>query len=108
MTVEAADGRADGPGTRPPRSRLRTVVQGAFGLGLAAFLLAWGVPHFAKTSWSKIWDVLTQVPTGTALVLLSGVVVGLYCYTFTLTGSMRGLRHWQALDLLEERPDLAW
>ena len=88
---------ADGPGTRPPRSRVRTVVQGAFGLGLAAFLLAWGVPHFAKTSWSKIWDVLTQVPAGSAVLLLGGVVVGLYCYTFTLTGSMRGLRHWQAL-----------
>ena len=30
-------------------------------------------------------------------MLLGGVVVGLYCYTFTLTGSMPGLRHWQAL-----------
>lgn len=88
---------SDGAGTKPSRSRLRTVVQGAFGLGLAAFLLVWGVPHFAKTSWSRIWDVLSQVPTGTALLLLGGVVVGLYCYTFTLTGSMRGLRHWQAL-----------
>jgi uncharacterized membrane protein YbhN (UPF0104 family) len=95
--VEATDGSTDGAGTRPPRSRLRTVIQGAFGLGLAAFLLAWGVPHFGKTSWSKIWDVLSKVPTGTALLLLVGVVVGLYCYTFTLTGSMRGLRHWQAL-----------
>jgi uncharacterized membrane protein YbhN (UPF0104 family) len=95
--VETSDGPTDGPGTRPPRSRLRTVVQGAFGLGLAAFLLAWGVPHFGKTSWSKIGEVLSRVPTGTALLLLAGVVVGLYCYTFTLTGSMRGLRHWQAL-----------
>ena len=25
------------------------------------------------------------------------MVVGLYCYTFTLTGSLPGLRHWQAL-----------
>ncbi len=87
----------DGPGTRPQRSKVRTLLQGAFGLGLAAFLLAWGVPHFGKTSWSKIWEVLTRVPADTALLLLGGVVVGLYCYTFTLTGSMRGLRHWQAL-----------
>jgi putative heme transporter len=92
-TVEATDG----PGTRPQRSRVRTLLQGAFGLGLAAFLLAWGVPHFGKTSWSNIWEVLTRVPTGTALLLFGGVILGLYCYTFTLTGSMRGLRHWQAL-----------
>ena len=39
-TVESTGGPTDGPGPRPPRSRLRTVVQGAFGLGLAAFLLA--------------------------------------------------------------------
>ena len=37
-------------------------------LGLAAFLLAWGVPHFGKTSWSRIWEVLTRVPAGTALL----------------------------------------
>ena len=28
---------------------------------------------------------------------VSLVVVGLWCYTFTLTGSLHGLRHWQAL-----------
>ncbi|SDP34300.1 Uncharacterized membrane protein YbhN, UPF0104 family [Pedococcus dokdonensis] len=100
-SIESTDGTtevgSDGAGTRPPRSRLRTVIQGALGLGLAAFLLAWGVPHFADTTWSEIWRVLSRVPVGTALLLLGGVVVGLYCYTFTLTGSMRGLRHWQAL-----------
>jgi uncharacterized membrane protein YbhN (UPF0104 family) len=87
----------DGPGTRPQRSRGRTVLQAALGLGLAIGLLVWGLPYFGKTSWSDVWAVLTRVPFTTALVLLGGVIVGLYCYTFTLTGSMRGLRHWQAL-----------
>jgi uncharacterized membrane protein YbhN (UPF0104 family) len=67
------------------------------GLGLAAFLLVWGLPHVAHTQWSDVWQVLTRVPPHTAVLLLGGVVVGLYCYTFTLTGSLPGLRHWQAL-----------
>jgi uncharacterized membrane protein YbhN (UPF0104 family) len=73
------------------------VLQACLGLGLAAALLTWGLPYFAKTSWADVWRVLTQVPPHTALLLLGGVVVGLYCYTFTLTGSLPGLRHWQAL-----------
>lgn len=80
-----------------PRTRRRTLVQGVAGLALAGVLLVWGLPHFGKTSWSHVWTVLGQVPVGTAALLLGGVVVGLYCYTFTLTGSMHGLRHWQAL-----------
>ena len=87
----------DGPGTKPSRSGTRRVVQIAFGLGLAAALLVWGVPYFGHTSWPQIWEVLSRVPLMTAAILLGGVVVGLYCYTFTLTGSMHGLRHWQAL-----------
>lgn len=88
---------ADGPGTRPARSRRRTGMQAVVGLGLAAVLLVWGLPHFAKTSWGEMWQVLTRVPGTTALLLLGGVVVGLYCYTFTLTASLPGLKHWQAL-----------
>ncbi len=90
-------GAPDGPGTRPARSLVRTLLQGALGLGLAAALLVWGLPHFAKTSWADVWTVLTRVPLSTAGLLFAGVVVGLYCYTFTLTGSLHGLRHWQAL-----------
>jgi len=87
----------DGPGTRPARSRVRRVAQITFGLGLAAVLLVWGIPYFGHTTWRDIWAVLGTVPLSTAAILLGGVVVGLYCYTFTLTGSMHGLRHWQAL-----------
>lgn len=87
----------DGPGTRPERSRARRTVQVAAGLGIAAALLIWGVPYFGHTTWHEIWAVLSTVPWTTAAILLGGVVVGLYSYTFTLTASMRGLRHWQAL-----------
>ena len=87
----------DGPGQRPARSRRRTAVQAVSGLGLAAVLLVWGLPRVSHTSWAAVWQVLGQVPVTTALLLFGGVVVGLYCYTFTLTGSLHGLRHWQAL-----------
>lgn len=82
----------------PPRtSRIRRAVEVVLGLGLAAALLVWGLPYFAKTSWSEVWQVLRDVPPLTGVLLLGGVVVGLYCYTFTLTASLPGLRHWQAL-----------
>jgi putative heme transporter len=82
---------------RTSTSRARSVVQAVLGLALAAFLLVWGLPHFGHTTWGDVWGILERIPTTTVLLLLGGVVVGLYCYTFTLTGSMRGLRHWQAL-----------
>jgi putative heme transporter len=78
-------------------SRTRTVLQAVVGLGLAAFLIVWALPRVAHTQWSDIWLVLTRVPPSTAGMLVIGVIGGLYCYTFTLTGSLPGLRHWQAL-----------
>jgi uncharacterized membrane protein YbhN (UPF0104 family) len=73
------------------------VAQVVLGLGLAASLLVWGLPYFAKTSWAEVFAVLGSIPIPTAAGLLLLVVAGLYCYTFTLTGSLHGLRHWQAL-----------
>lgn len=87
----------DGPGVRPQRSRVRQGLQIAVGLGLAAALLIWGLPYFAKTSWHDVFQVLRSVPFATAAGLLLLVAVGLWCYTFTLTGSLHGLRHYQAL-----------
>jgi uncharacterized membrane protein YbhN (UPF0104 family) len=75
---------------------LRTA-QAVAGLGLAAVLLVWGLPHFGNTTWGDVWGVLRQVPATTDALMVGGVVTGLYCYTFTLTGSLPGLRHWQAL-----------
>jgi uncharacterized membrane protein YbhN (UPF0104 family) len=105
-TVEPGDGATtppttagsdEAPGTRRPRSRLRTALQAGVGLALAAVLLVYVLPRLAKTNWSDVWAVLSEVPVTTFMVLLVGVVVGRYCYTFTLTGSLPGLKHWQAL-----------
>lgn len=103
MTSEAVDpGReasasGESPRARKPRSRVRTVVQAGIGLTLAAVLLVYVLPRLAKTNWSDVWAVLSEVPFTTFLLLLVGVIAGLYCYTFTLTGSLPGLKHWQAL-----------
>ena len=60
-------------------------------------LLVWGLPHFAKTSWGEIWDVIRTVPLSMALLFQLIMLAGLWCYTFTYTGSLRGLTHSKAL-----------
>ncbi len=101
--------RSDGPGAAGagatgsegvPRRRglrARRIAQMVLGLALAAALLVWGLPFFAKTSWSDVFQVLGSISATTAAGLLLLVLVGLYSYTFTLTGSLHGLRHYQAL-----------
>lgn len=78
-------------------SRVRRVVQAVVGLGLAAVLLIWGLPHFAKTSWGDIWEVMRSVPLTYAIGFQLLMLTGLWCYTFTFTGSLRGLSHSKAL-----------
>ena len=86
------------PRTLPRRpSRLQQLARMVLGLGLAASLLVWGLPYFAKTSWSEVFTVLGSVSLATAAGLMLLVIVGLWSYTFTLTGSLHGLRHYQAL-----------
>ncbi len=92
-----AGGVPAGRRVRSARSRLRQVAQVVLGLGLAVALLVWGLPYFAKTTWAEVFTVLGSVAPATAGGLLLLVVLGLWCYTFTLTGSLHGLRHWQAL-----------
>ncbi|GAA4396440.1 hypothetical protein GCM10023168_00310 [Fodinibacter luteus] len=75
----------------------RKVAQAVVGLGLAAVLLIWGLPHFAKTSWGDIWAVITTVPLSHALGYQLLMLLGLWCYTFTFTGSLPGLTHGKAL-----------
>ncbi|HET6968449.1 MAG TPA: lysylphosphatidylglycerol synthase transmembrane domain-containing protein, partial [Ornithinibacter sp.] len=78
-------------------SRVRQVVQTVVGLGLAAALLIWGLPHFAKTSWGDIWEVMRSVPLSSAIGFQLLMLAGLWSYTFTFTGSLRGLSHSKAL-----------
>ncbi|NHA68505.1 UPF0104 family protein [Phycicoccus sp. CMS6Z-2] len=75
----------------------RQVLQFLVGLSLAAVLLVWGLPYFAKTSWSDIWAVIRTVPLLHAVGLQLLMLVGLWFYTFTFTGSLRGLTHGKAL-----------
>lgn len=78
-------------------ARTRQVLQMVIGLGLAAALLIWGLPYFAKTSWVDIWEVIRSIPLVHALGYQALMLLGLWSYTFTFTGSLRGLSHSKAL-----------
>ncbi|HEU5455752.1 MAG TPA: lysylphosphatidylglycerol synthase domain-containing protein [Nocardioides sp.] len=80
-------------------SRTKQVLQTVVGLGLAAAMLIWGLPYFAKTSWTDIWSVIRTIPLSHALAFQALMLVGLWSYTFTFTGSLHGLSHVKALIL---------
>lgn len=75
----------------------RQLLQFGLGLALAVVLLVWGLPFFAKTSWGDIWGVISTVPPLHVIGFQLLMLLGLYCYTFTFTGSLRGLTHGKAL-----------
>jgi uncharacterized membrane protein YbhN (UPF0104 family) len=75
------------------------VLQGLVGLALAVTLLGWGLPYFSGTSWGDIVHTMEQVGWGTAGWLFALMVLGLWLYTFTLTGSLPGLTHAKALTV---------
>ncbi len=77
----------------------RRIAQAVIGLGLAVALLVWGLPYFAKTSWAEIWASLQAVPFAHVVGFQALMLIGLYCYTFTLTGALKGLTHGRALIL---------
>jgi uncharacterized membrane protein YbhN (UPF0104 family) len=81
------------------RPRLRRVVQGLFGVGIAVGLIVWGLPHFVGTTWVEVFDRLQQIGPLTALQLLALMLCGLWFYTFVFTGSLPGLSHARALIL---------
>jgi len=95
VAPRAAGGTARLP--RLPRPTARQLLQGVVGLAVAAFLLGWGLPHFAGTSWPEVFRVLAHVGARTAAGLLLLMLGGLWLYTFTLTGSLPGLSHPRAL-----------
>jgi putative heme transporter len=78
-------------------SRTKQILQTVIGLGLAAAMLIWGLPYFAKTSWADIWSVIRTIPLSHALLFQALMLLGLWCYTFTFTGSLHGLSHIKAL-----------
>jgi len=78
-------------------SRTKQILQTVIGLGLAAAMLIWGLPYFAKTSWTDILSVIRTIPLSHALLFQALMLLGLWCYTFTFTGSLHGLSHIKAL-----------
>ena len=75
----------------------RQVVQGAIGMLLAGGLVVWGLPRIAQTTWGAVFETVSQVGLGSMLMLFGLMCLGLWTYTFTLTGSLPGLGHLQAL-----------
>lgn len=75
----------------------RQVLQSLVGFAIAGALLVWGLPRVADTTWPAIGAQLQLVGAPVALVLTALMVAGLYCYTFTLIGSLPGLSHLRAL-----------
>jgi len=79
---------------RPTRKQM---VQGVPSIILAIVLVVWWLPRVAQTSWGAVLTTLEQLHPGSVLMLYGLMCLGLWSYTFTLTGSLPGLRHLQAL-----------
>jgi uncharacterized membrane protein YbhN (UPF0104 family) len=79
---------------RPNRTQ---VAQAMLGMVLAIVLVIWWLPRVAKTTWGAVFLTLGNVGFGSVLMLFGLMCLGLWCYTFTLTGSLPGLRHVQAI-----------
>jgi uncharacterized membrane protein YbhN (UPF0104 family) len=75
----------------------RQIVQGVLGMLLAITLVAWWLPRIAGTTWSAVFLTLSHVGLDSVVTLFALMCLGLWSYTFTLTGSLPGLRHVQAL-----------
>jgi len=88
------DGVVTGSLWRPSRKQ---VVQGVLGMLLGIVLVVWWLPRIAGTRWGAVYLTLGRVGFGSVLTLFGLMCLGLWCYTFTLTGSLPGLRHLQAL-----------
>ncbi|EWT02866.1 hypothetical protein N865_03440, partial [Intrasporangium oryzae NRRL B-24470] len=80
--------------TRPGTGRL---VQFFIGIGLAVFLLWYGLPRVAHTTWTDVWRTLSGLQTGTVVGLTVLMLSGLWLVTFLYTGSLKGLTHLQAM-----------
>jgi len=79
---------------RPTRKR---IIQGVLGMLLAIVLVVWWLPKIAHTTWGAAFETLSHVGFGDVMMLFGLMCLGLWFYTFTLAGSLPGLRHVQAL-----------
>lgn len=93
----ATRARADEVESAFPRPSRRTILHAVIGLGLAIAILGFGMPFFSDTTWGEIAHHLGRVGWVHAIELFAIMTLGLWCYTFTLTGSLPGLTHSKAL-----------
>lgn len=105
MSNAAAHGAAPDPehDREPdPGSAMRSLgwkeaVQSLVGFSVASLLLVFGLPRIAGTTWPQIGAQMQLVGPGPAVAMAILLITGLYCYTFTLIGSLPGLSHLRAL-----------
>lgn len=81
------------------RFGLKEALQSLAGIAGAVLLLMFGLPWVTDTTWTQIWAQMSQIGWKVTLILVVLKLVGMYCYTFTLTGSLPGLSHVRALML---------
>lgn len=81
------------------RFGLKELVQSITGITAAALLLIFGLPWVTDTTWTQIWAQMSSIGLTIALLLVALKLLGVYSYTFTLTGSLPGLSHRRALML---------
>lgn len=79
-----------------PAFTWRTAINVVIGLALAAALIIFGLPFFAKTGWTEIGHRLHTVGLSKSAEFAGIMIVGLWIYTFTLTASWPGLSHSRA------------
>jgi len=91
------DGAGEGTSSTLWRPSRGQVVQAVLGLPLAIVLVVWWLPRVAGTTWPAVFLTLGQVGPGSVMLLFGLMCLGLWSYTFTLTGSLPGLRHVRAL-----------
>lgn len=64
---------------------------------LVIVLVVGWLPRIMRTTWGAVFLTMGTVGFGSVMMLFGLLCPGLWSYTFTLTGSLPGLRHVQAL-----------
>ena len=90
-------------------SRTKQILQTVIGLGLAAAMLIWGLPYFAKTSWTDIWSVIRTIPLSHALALpgadaARAVVLHLHLHRLAARAEPRQGTHREPVRVLGVEP----
>lgn len=96
MTDDTVASRSAAP-ARGRRISARSLIQFLIGLGLATALVVWGLPAVGHTTWHAMWSEIQRIPFSHAVGYQALMLLGLYSYTFTFTGSLPGLSHKRAL-----------